>query len=129
MTIKEEFKVVEIKDQTMTLEMNRASGCHSCSASSGCGTGLLSKYFEHYSVFSKPLKKGVKVGEMVTLEIPSKTLFYRAFQLYLLPLIGLFAGGLLGSVLYPMSEVGQIVFAFIGFIVSLLLTRYTLIHK
>lgn len=122
--IKEEFEVIEIKNQTMKLKVNRASGCHSCSLNSGCGTGLLSKYFEHYYVLNKPLKQGVKVGEMVTLEISSKALFYRAFQLYLLPLFGLFLGGLLGSVLYSTNEAGQIILAFAGFSACLLFIKY-----
>lgn len=122
--IREEFEVIEIKNQTMKLRVSRASGCHSCSANSGCGTGLLSKYFEHYSVFNKPLKQGVRVGDMVTLEISSKALFYRAFQLYLLPLLGLFAGGLLGSLFYPASEAGQIILAFAGFSACFLFIKY-----
>lgn len=126
--MKEQFEVIEIENesQTMKLKVNRSSGCNSCSAKSGCGTGILAKYFDHYSVFNKPLKNGVVVGDMVILEISSKELFYRAFQLYTLPLFALFAGGLLGSVLYPAHEVGQIIFAFIGFSVSLLLTKYFL---
>jgi positive regulator of sigma E activity len=42
-------------------------------------------------------------------------LFYRASQLYMLPLLALFAGGLLGEVIYPEHEAGQIILAFIGF--------------
>ncbi len=122
--MKEQFKVIEIQPQTMKLKVNRASGCHSCSASSGCGTGILAKYFEHYSVFNKPLQEGVMAGDFVTLEISSSEFFYRAFQLYILPLLALFAGGVLGDGLYPEQETMQIAFAFSGFFTSLLLTKY-----
>jgi hypothetical protein len=38
----------------------------------------------------------------------------------LLPLLALFAGGLLGEVIYPEHEAGQIILAFIGFSASIL---------
>lgn len=122
--MKEQFEVIEIQSQTMKLKVNRASGCHSCSANNSCGTGILSKHFEHYSVFTRPRQTGVVVGDLVSLEISSKTLFYRAFQLYMLPLLALFAGGILGDVLYPEQETLQIAFAFSGFFSALLLTKY-----
>ena len=122
--MKEQLEVIEIQNQTMKLKVNRASGCHSCSASSGCGTGILAKHFAHYSVFTQPRQTGVVVGDLVSLEISSKTLFYRAFQLYMLPLLALFAGGILGDNLYPEQETVQIAFALSGFFTSLLLTKY-----
>ncbi|CAC9593907.1 Sigma factor RpoE regulatory protein RseC [uncultured Gammaproteobacteria bacterium] len=122
--MKEQFKVIEIENQTMKLKVNRSSGCHSCEARSGCGTGILANYFEQYTVFNKPLQNGVKIGDFITLEISSNELFYRAFQLYMLPLFALFTGGILGNIVYPSSEGMQILLAFIGFFTSLLLTKY-----
>ena len=54
--MKEQFEVIALENQTMTLKVNRSGGCHSCSASSGCGTGILANYFDHYSVFNKPIQ-------------------------------------------------------------------------
>jgi len=122
--MKEQFEVIEIQTETMKLKVNRSTGCHSCSASSGCGTGILAKHFDHYSVFNKPVQAGVAVGDLVTLEISSQELFYRAFQLYMMPLLALFAGGLIGDNLYPNQEIFQIFFGIGGFFTSLLLTKY-----
>ncbi|RUA04126.1 MAG: Fis family transcriptional regulator [Gammaproteobacteria bacterium] len=122
--MKEQFEVIEIHTETMKLKVNRSSGCHSCSANSGCGTGILAKHFDHYSVFNKPLQAGVTVGDLVTLEISSQELFYRAFQLYMVPLLALFSGSILGGSLYPNQEIAQIAFAFGGFFTVLLLTKY-----
>ena len=102
--MKEKFEVIEIENQTMTLKVNRSGGCNSCSASGGCGTGILANYFDHYSIFNKPLQAGVSVGDQVELEISSAELFWRAFQLYLLPLLALFAGSGLGMVYFPANE-------------------------
>jgi hypothetical protein len=55
--MKEKFEVIEIENQMMKLKVNRSSGCHSCSANGGCGTGILAKYFDHYSVFNKHVVK------------------------------------------------------------------------
>jgi sigma-E factor negative regulatory protein RseC len=122
--MKEEFEVIEIENQTMVLKVNRSGGCSSCSASGSCGTGILADYFDHYSIFNKPLQPGVLVGDMVTLEITSTELFWRAFQLYILPLLALFAGSLLGQIYFPQHELWQIVFGFSGFFGALILTKY-----
>ncbi len=122
--MKEKFEVIDIGSQMMKLKVNRSSGCHSCSVSSGCGTGILSKYFDNYSAFNKPLQNGVVVGDMIVLEISPKELFYRGFQLYILPILLLFVGGLLGGAIYPEHELWQIILAFICFFAYLLLIKY-----
>jgi sigma-E factor negative regulatory protein RseC len=108
----------------MTLKVNRSGGCHSCSASSGCGTGILANYFDHYTNFNKPVQNGVSVGDFVTLEISSSELFSRAFMLYIFPILALFVGSYTGMSLFPATELWQISFGILGFIAALLLTKY-----
>jgi sigma-E factor negative regulatory protein RseC len=122
--MKEQFEVIEIENQTMKLKANRSGGCNSCSASGGCGVSVLANYFEHYSTFNKPLQLGAIVGDMVVLEISSAELFWRAFQLYIIPLLALFVGSGFGSVYFPMNELWQIGFGFFGFFVALLAIKY-----
>jgi len=122
--MKEQFEVIALENETMTLKVNRSGGCHSCSASSGCGTGILANYFDHYSVFNKPIQSGVAVGDFVTLEISSAELFSRAFMLYIFPILSLFAGSAIGMSLFPATELWQISFGLVGFIGALLLTKY-----
>ena len=124
--MKEKFEVIEIENTTMVLKVNRSGGCHSCSASAGCGTGILASAFGHATTFNKPLEPGVAVGDFVTMQISSSELFYRAFQLYMLPLLALFMGALFGVELFPMNELWQIGFGSIGFIGALLFTKYFL---
>ncbi|HAY41171.1 MAG TPA: Fis family transcriptional regulator [Gammaproteobacteria bacterium] len=121
--MKEKFEVINVNSETMTLKINRSDTCHSCSAKGGCGTGILTSYFDKYSVFERPSKDNVLVGDFVTLEIPSREIFFRAFVLYILPLIMLFFGGYLGLLLFPFNEVLQILFGFFGFISTLLLVK------
>ena len=122
--MKEQFEVIALENETMTLKVNRSGGCHSCEASSGCGTGILANYFDHYSVFNKPIQSGVAVGDFVTLEISSAELFSRAFMLYIFPILSLFAGSAIGMSLFPATELWQISFCLVGFIGALLLTKY-----
>ncbi|HIC38525.1 MAG TPA: Fis family transcriptional regulator, partial [Candidatus Marinimicrobia bacterium] len=95
-----------------------------CSASSGCGTGILANYFDHYTVFNKPVQSGIAVGDFVTLEISSSELFSRAFMLYIFPILALFMGSYMGMRLFPATELWQISFGIFGFISALLLTKY-----
>ncbi|SMN16572.1 Sigma factor RpoE regulatory protein RseC [uncultured Candidatus Thioglobus sp.] len=122
--MKEKFEVIEIENQTMVLKVNRSDGCTGCSASGACGTGILANYFDHYSVFNKPLQEGVAIGDVVTLEISAAELFWRAFQLYIVPLLALFVGAGVGSVYFPTNELWQIIFGFSSFIGALILTKY-----
>ncbi len=122
--MKEKFEVIEIENKTMVLKVNRSGGCTGCSASGACGTGILANYFDHYSVFNKPLQEGVAIGDIVTLEISAAELFWRAFQLYIVPLLALFVGTGVGSVYFPVNELWQISFGFSGFIGTLILTKY-----
>ncbi len=122
--MKEKFEVIEIENQTMKLKANRSGGCHSCNASGGCGIGILAKYFEQYSVFNKPLKKDVIVGDFVTLEITSSELFARAFMLYILPILALFIGAYWGKVFFATNEFWQIGFGVVAFFMALLFTKY-----
>ncbi|MEO1939920.1 SoxR reducing system RseC family protein [Candidatus Thioglobus sp.] len=124
--MKEQFEVIALDNEIMTLKVDRSGGCHSCEASSGCGTGILAKYFDHYSVFNKPVENGVAVGDFVTLEISSTELFSRAFMLYIFPILSLFVGSAVGMNLYPSTELWQISFGLMGFIGALLLVKYFL---
>lgn len=122
--MKQQFEVIAIENQTMTLKVNHSGGCASCSVNSGCGTGILANYFDKYSTFNKPLKPNVKVGDFIGLEINASMLFFRAFVLYILPLLVLFASTVIAQMLFPMRESVQIVFGISGFATSLLLIRY-----
>ena len=122
--MKEQFEVIALENDSMTLKVNRSSGCGSCSANSSCGTGVLAKYFDHYATINKPLKQGVRVGDFVTLEISSSELLMRAFMLYIFPLFGLFFAGLAGVHLFPTNEPMQIVFSLFGLLGALWFCRW-----
>ncbi len=121
--MREDFEVIEISSNSMTLKANRQSSCNVCTSKGVCGTGILSGLFGGYSLFKKPLKNGVKEGDIVTLEISSKELFSRAMQLYLFPILGLFGGAYLSELLFPLNDIVQALMGLSAFLLVLLLLR------
>jgi len=124
--MKEDFQVVEITHDSMTIKSNREVGCNSCSSKNACGTGVLSGLFSSFSLFKKPLQNGVKAGDMITLEISSKELFLRASQLYLMPLLALFVGASISNIFYPANDVIQTFVGLSSLSAVLLFLRHSL---
>jgi len=105
-------------------DADRQSGCNSCSSKSACGTGVLSDLFSGFSLFKRPLQKGVKAGDTITLEISSKELFFRASQLYLMPLLALFVGAYLSNLIFPSNDIVQTLVGLSSLAASLVLLRF-----
>ena len=122
--MKEDFKVIEISRDSMTIKADRQSGCHSCSSKSACGTGVLSDLFSGFSLFKRPIQKGIKAGDTITLEISSKELFLRASQLYLMPLLALFVGAYLSNLIFPSNDIVQTLVGLSSLAASLVLLRF-----
>jgi sigma-E factor negative regulatory protein RseC len=118
--MKGQFEVLVIEDGVMTLKINRTTGCHSCAASSGCGSAILN----NYSIFKKPANTGVVAGDFVTLEVPDSELFLKAFMFYIFPILMLFVGSYLGKDLFPETEIWQIIFGISALLGSIFLTKY-----
>ena len=122
--MKEDFEVIEITRDSMTIKADRQSGCNSCSSKSACGTGVLSDLFSGFSLIKRPLQKGVKAGDTITLEISSKELFLRASQLYLMPLLALFVGAYLSNLFFPSNDIVQTLVGLSSLAASLVLLRF-----
>ena len=88
--MKSDFQVVKIENNQMFLNVGNKNSCGSCAANKSCGTGVLARYFDHFNTVAYPLRPGVKEGDFISLEISNKTLFLRAFALYIAPLLVVF---------------------------------------
>ena len=88
--MKSDFQVVKIENNQMFLNIGNKNSCGSCAANKSCGTGVLARYFDHFNTIAYPLRPGVKEGDLISLEISNKTLFLRAFALYIAPLLVVF---------------------------------------
>ena len=90
MYMKSDFQVVKIENNQMFLNVGNKNSCGSCAANKSCGTGVLARYFDHFNTIAYPLRPGVKEGDIISLDISNKTLFLRAFALYIAPLLVVF---------------------------------------
>jgi len=99
--IEENAHVVESEGEYAWVETERRSSCGSCSAK-GCGTGALSQILGRRTQRMKVLNPiGAKAGDEVVLGIREQALLQGSLAVYIVPLLAMLAGGLLGEVLAP----------------------------
>ena len=111
--MEEEAIVLEVKDKKAKVKIERSKSCR------GCGLCSLNPGGMMVTEIEDPI--GVKDGDRVQVEIPDKDFLKAAFILYLVPVIGLITGALIGSKFNPhMSIFG----GFIGFILSFVFIHY-----
>lgn len=99
--IEETALVVETEGEYAWVETQRRSSCGSCSVK-GCGTGALSKILGKRSQRLRVLNPvDAKPGEEVVLGIREQDLLKGSLAVYIVPLLMMLAGALLGEALAP----------------------------
>ena len=125
--IEENGLVVATEGEEAWVETSRRSSCGSCEAK-GCGTGALSQVLGRKSqrLWVKNTI-GAEAGEQVVLGISESALIKGSLAVYLVPLLALMGGGLLGEVMAAQlslsTEGTSIAFALIALALSLLWLR------
>jgi sigma-E factor negative regulatory protein RseC len=90
--------VVAVEGGRARVEADRRSSCGHCDASGSCGGSLLSELFGNRPVQVEADNAiGAAVGDRVVLGLPERVMMTGSLMLYLVPLLGLFAGALLGE--------------------------------
>ncbi|HSH70743.1 MAG TPA: SoxR reducing system RseC family protein [Deferrisomatales bacterium] len=95
--IEEQATVVEVRPGRARVQTLRSGSCESCKARGGCsglGGGREAQVW-----VSDPL--GVAAGERVVIAVPGGTVVRASLFLYLLPVLALLAGAVLGNRLAP----------------------------
>lgn len=99
--IEETAHVVEAQGEYAWVETQRRSSCGSCSAK-GCGTGALAKILGGRSQRMKVRNPvHAKPGDDVVLGIRERDLLKGSLAVYVVPLLTMFGGALLGEILAP----------------------------
>ena len=102
--IEETAHVVEAEGEFAWVETEQRSSCGSCSAK-GCGTGALSKILGRRSQRLKVRNPiDAKRGDEVVLGIREQDLLKGSLAVYIVPLLAMLAGALLGEGLAPQWE-------------------------
>jgi sigma-E factor negative regulatory protein RseC len=128
--IEETAHVIQSEGEYAWVETERRSSCGSCSANKGCGTGALSKILGRRTQRLKVLNPvGAKPGDEVILGIREQALLLGSFAVYIVPLLAMLAGGLLGELLAPQwgvaSEGPSLLLGLLGLVAGFLwLKRY-----
>ncbi|WP_167386701.1 SoxR reducing system RseC family protein [Aeromonas cavernicola] len=121
--------VVAIEGDYAWVACERRSACSGCQQQSSCGTGTIANAFsvqtQHLRV---RLTTTVRIGQQVRLGIPQQSLLRGAALVYVLPLLCLLLGGLLGQLwLAPLLAGGEgitILTSLLGGAGGFLLVRY-----
>jgi len=117
--------VINVDPSHITVQSNRRDFCARCEAGKGCGGGLIGK------LVAKPAAELVipvsqssawAPGQRVELRLSASALLRVAAMVYLMPLAGLFAGALAGTLLSSESWLA-VAGAMVGLILSIFLMR------
>ena len=100
--IEERGEVTAVDPPYATVLTRRSSSCGGCSSKGGCGTGTLSELFAARNQNMKVLNPiDARVGDQVVLGLEEGALLRGSLAVYIVPLLAMLAGGLLGEVLAP----------------------------
>lgn len=125
--IEEVAQVIATEGEDAWVETSRRSSCGSCEAK-GCGTGALSQVLGRRSQRLR-VKNPIDAvaGDSVVLGIAESALIKGSLAVYMVPLLALLAGGLLGEVMAPQlalpKEGMSILFALMALALSFLWLR------
>lgn len=123
--IEERGRVVAVEAGAVWVATVRKSTCSSCSAQKGCGQGLLDNLgLGSRRGFVRALSNlPVGVGDSVVIGVREDLLVRGSMLVYLLPLLGLFAGALLARQ-FSTAEPLIIFFSLSGFALAWLAVRW-----
>ncbi|BAO44052.1 SoxR reducing system RseC family protein [Thiolapillus brandeum] len=128
--LEEEGVVLEINNGLAEVLTQRKSACGSCAAKNGCGTSLVESLFPQRSrAFLAKNEVGAKEGDQVILGLDEAALQMASLLVYLVPILGLIAGAMLGTWLGSKLATGYVEILSIlggsgGFFVSLSVVRH-----
>jgi sigma-E factor negative regulatory protein RseC len=98
--IEETGTVVEVEGAFAWIESERTNTCGGCSARNGCGTAAVAKVLGKRRLRLRVINRiSARVGDNVVIGISESGLLRGSLAVYAVPLLGLFMGALIGSIL------------------------------
>ena len=130
--LEETAQVVRIKGDEVWVETQRRSSCDSCSAEKGCGTATLSKVLGNRRNVVRVLSAiPLGVGDQVVIGIREQALVRGSLAVYVIPILLLLLGGLIGELgakqlIWQNAEFASVTLGISGLIAGLVwLKRFT----
>lgn len=126
--IEESGRVIAVEPDAVWVETLRRSGCGRCDQPGGCGNVTPSRANDRAGrVRALSGEWRLAVGDNVLVGVPEGAVLHGALQLYVLPLLALLVGALVGQALRP-DDAGAVAGAagglVAGFLAARLLTRH-----
>jgi sigma-E factor negative regulatory protein RseC len=114
---KETGKIIRIEEKTMTIQMRSEAHCQFCASKSAC---VFQGPESMYRFIKVPRKAGYQEGDTVTLEYKESSKIVSALIIFLLPIIFLLLGYLIGYELFG-TLTGEILGVIICFLLSVVI--------
>lgn len=98
-------------DGWVTVEVQVKNACNHCDNTESCGTSAVASAFSpKVQIFSIQSDKDYQAGQLLKLGLPESVILKAAALVYLLPLLGLFVGASLATLLLPylLAEVSDL---------------------
>ena len=119
----EEGTITKVTDNKAWVKVRRSSMCDACNSRSACNTLSGDDIMEAEAINTA----NARVGDRVLLKIPTKALWKISFVLYMVPVIFLMAGVILGMKLaktYALEpELGALLLGSLGCIISFIIIK------
>jgi sigma-E factor negative regulatory protein RseC len=94
--------VIRLEGRDALVESTQGGGCGNCDSEGGCGSGKLSQLFcSEPRRFRVRNEGNAQVGSLVDVVVPEGVLLNSALLMYILPLLMLLFGAMVGSKLTP----------------------------
>lgn len=124
--IEETGRVVAVEASAVWVETVRRSTCQSCSARHGCGHSLMERDRAGARARVRALCDGhqPQVGDQVVVGVPEGALMHGAVMVYLLPMVLLFAGALVGALISGAEQTLAAPFGVAGLVIGFLFNRW-----
>lgn len=118
--IEEQAVVVSVEGERAHLEIERSSPCGLCGATRGCGVSLWGRLFSRArGSISTTNALQAQVGDHVIIGVQEGALLAGSITAYLLPLLLICAGGLIGAA-FATSRAASDLYAVVGAITGLI---------
>lgn len=125
--IEENAVVISSEAGIVEVEVRRRSSCNACSARAGCGVSLLDRVLgRRPQRLLAANKLGVSEGDEVVVGLPEGLLLKAAVAAYLVPLLGLLGGAIVGDLLIGAERGGEtlpLITGLVGLMLGFLVTR------
>ncbi len=97
-------KVIRIENQQATVQMRSSEQCHVCAAKSACSFNGPESAYRYMTV---PLQKGIREGDVVSLEYRGRSRIFSALIVFLLPILLILAGYFLTDYFFRTANSGM----------------------